>query len=182
MDGQNVNRKRGANMEQSNHLEDFKALICRVGQEEYGIHINQVVSIERMQDITPYPNRPTHVLGITSIRNVVTPIVDLHEALIEDSLQSNDLKRIIIVQVEGNEIGLVVDAATDVLDIPVNTIQHPSLLRPEGVPYLKGISKLDNRLVILLDIEKLLEDTTNLDELKNIKHALLDFQEEERNL
>jgi purine-binding chemotaxis protein CheW len=159
-------------MENQDKNQDLKMLIFKVGQEEYGVHISQVVSIERMQDITPYPNRPAHVLGVTSIRNVVTPVVDLREALTGESLKTSDEARIIIVQVYDKEIGLVVDAATDVLDIDPDTIQHPNLLEEKDFSYLKGISKLDHRLLILLDIEKLLEDTTNLDELKEIKNAL----------
>jgi purine-binding chemotaxis protein CheW len=159
-------------MKEQMKFQDIKTLIFKVGQEEYGVSISQVVSIERMQDITPYPNRPAHVLGVTTIRNVVMPVVDLRAALTGESLKPSDAARIIIVQVYDNEIGLVVDAATDVLDIVPDTIQHPNLLEAKDASYLKGISKLDHRLVILLDIEKLLEDTTNLDELKEIKDAL----------
>ncbi|MCH6263920.1 chemotaxis protein CheW [Neobacillus citreus] len=153
-------------------IADFKALVFKVGEEEYGVHISQVVSIERMQSIMPYPNRPPHVLGVTTIRNVVTPIVDLRAALTGETLQPGDETRIIIFQVNSSEIGLVVDAATDVLDIMANTIQYPNLLEKKEVSYLEGISKLEERLVILLNVEKLLEDTTNLDELRELKEAL----------
>lgn len=159
-------------MQEQSKFQDVKTLIFKVGQEEYGVHISQVVSIERMENITPYPNRPPHVLGVASIRNVVTPVVDLSSALTSGSLLGKDSSRIIIVQVHNQPIGLLVDAATDVLDISPETIQHPNLLEIKDVSYLKGISKLEHRLVILLDIEKLLEDTTNLDELKEIKDGL----------
>lgn len=152
--------------------QEFKALIFRVGQEEYGVNINQVVSIERMQKITPYPNRQPHVLGVTTIRNVVTPIVDLRTALIGESVDPDDGTRMIIVQVEQKEIGLVVDSATDVIDIARDTIQHPNLMETKNVSFLEGVSKLDTRLIILLDIEKLLVDTTNLDDLRSMKDAL----------
>lgn len=152
--------------------QDNKTLIFKVGHEEFGVQINQVVSIERMQEITPYPNRPPHVLGVTSIRNIVTPVVDLREALKGGVIQDTDTARIIIVQVQEKEIGLVVDAATDVLDISPDTIQQPNLLGAKKASYLTGISKLDERLIILLDIEKLLEDTTNIDELSEIKNDL----------
>ncbi|CAH2712921.1 MULTISPECIES: chemotaxis protein CheW [Neobacillus] len=153
-------------------LQDFKALIFKVGQEEYGVHIKQVVSIERMQAITPYPNRPAHVIGVTTIRDEVIPVVDVRTALIRETIKPTDDMRIIIVQTDDNAIGLVVDAATDVLDIAPDTIQHSNLMEEKDVSYLLGISKLDQRLIILLDIEKLLEDTTNLDELKEIKNEL----------
>ena len=149
-----------------------KTLVFKVGQEEYGVQINQVVSIERMQYITPYPNRPPHVLGVTTIRDMVTPVVDLRTALTGKTMELSDSARIIVVQAKDNEIGLVVDAATDVMDIDAATIQQPNLMETNHISYLKGISYLSERLIILLDIERLLEDTTNLDELKEIKEAL----------
>ena len=60
-------------------IEDFKALIFKIGQEEYGVNISQVVSIERIAPITTFPNRPRHVLGVITIRNVVMPVVDLDQ-------------------------------------------------------------------------------------------------------
>lgn len=151
---------------------DSKTLVFRIGYEEYGVHISQVVSIERMQEITAFPNRPPHVLGVTTVRNVVTPVVDMRTALVGESLEASDMNRIIIVMVKDQEIGLVVDAATHVIDIVPDTIQQPHLMQTNEVSYLLGMAKLDTRLIILLDIEKLLEDTTNLDELKVIKDKL----------
>ncbi|CEG25890.1 chemotaxis protein CheW [Bacillus sp. B-jedd] len=153
-------------------IKDFKALIFRVGREEYGVQIHQVVSIERMEPVTAYPNRPPHVLGIATIRDVVTPIVDLSAALTGKLQEHSDSTRIIIVQAGGKEIGIVVDAATAVQDIPSESIQQPNLMELKHVEYLLGISKLDGRLIILLDIEKLLEDTTRLDELKKLQPTL----------
>lgn len=153
-------------------VEDYKALIFKIGNEEYGVHINQVVSIERMQQITSYPNRPLYVLGVTTIRDVVIPVVDLRAALTGKSQADADGMRMIIVQVHDQEIGLVVDAATDVLDIFPETVQHPRVYETKTISYLQGISKLPDRLIILLDIEKLLEDLTNLDELKDMINEL----------
>lgn len=152
--------------------QEFKALIFKVGQEEYGVNISQVVSIERMETITPYPNRPPHVLGVTTIRNVVFPVVDLRSALTGKILKPTNQTRIIVVHVYEKEIGLVIDSATDVSDIDSSTIQHPNLLESKDISYFKGIVKQNERLIILIDIEKLLEDTTNLDELKEIKDAI----------
>jgi purine-binding chemotaxis protein CheW len=162
-------------MEDQIKFRDSKVLIFKLGQIEYGVHISQVVSIERMQaiSITPYPNRPLHVLGVTSLRSVVTPIVDIRAALTGESLQQTDITRIIIVKVYDKEIGLVVDAATDVLELPPESIDYTNLLESKDASYLLGVSKLENRLVILLDIEKLLDDTTNLDELKQMVESFI---------
>lgn len=166
-------------MEDQIKFQDSKVLIFKLGQIEYGVHISQVVSIERMQaiSITPYPNRPPHVLGVSSLRSVVTPIVDIRAALTGESLQQTDITRIIIVNVYDKEIGLVVDAATDVLELPPETIDYTNLLESKDASYLLGVAKLENRLVILLDIEKLLDDTTNLDELKQMVESFINSKE-----
>lgn len=153
-------------------MQDLKVLIFKIVQEEYGIDINQVVSIERMQEIIPYPNRPAYVLGVTKVREIVIPVFDLRTALTGQYFETTNETRMIIVQVKDNEIGLIVDDATDVMDIGLKTIQHPKLFEAKEVSYLKGISKLDNRIIILLDIEELLEDMTNLDELKDLKNDM----------
>ncbi|MEH7307403.1 chemotaxis protein CheW [Neobacillus drentensis] len=166
-------------MEDQIMFQDSKVLIFKLGQIEYGLHISQVVSIERMQSIsiTPYPNRPPHVLGVTSIRSVVTPIVDIRAALTGETLLQTDVTRIIIVKVFDKEIGLVVDAATDVLELPPESIDYTNILETKDVSYLVGISKFENRLVILLDIEKLLDDTTNLVELKQMVDSYMNSKE-----
>jgi purine-binding chemotaxis protein CheW len=149
-----------------------KMIIAKVGNDEYGISINQVVSIERMPSITPYPNRSPYVLGVTTVRDIVTPIVDLSSALKAEQMVPTDETRVIIVQAFDSYFGLVVDAATDILDIPSESIQRPNLLEARNVSYLTGISETNERLLVLLDIEKLLEDTTNLDELREIIQSL----------
>lgn len=160
-------------------LSDDKVLVFKVGQEEFGLHISQIVSIERMQgiSISSYPNRQPHVLGFSTIRNVVTPIVDLRSALNGNSLNHTEGTRIIVVKVLDKEIGLLVDQATDVLDVTEEIIQYPNLMESKEASYLKGVAKKDNRFVILLDIEKLLENTTNLDELKEIIEKFIDSEE-----
>lgn len=153
-------------------MSENNILVFQVGSEEYGVQIEQVVSIERMQNITPYPNQPPHVLGVTTVRELVTPVVDVRAALTGKAFVAGESARIIIVIVSGKEVGLVVDAATDVMDIDPAKVQHPNLLKTNNASYLLGMANLDQRLIILLDIEKLLQDTTNLDELREIKEAL----------
>ncbi|MDQ1146309.1 purine-binding chemotaxis protein CheW [Bacillus sp. SORGH_AS 510] len=167
-------------MREQAKFQDAKVLIFKIGQEEYGVHINQVVSIERMQtvEITPYPNRAPHVLGVAYIRSMVTPIVDMRAALTGQSLTQTDATRMIIVKVYDKEIGLIVDAATDVLDLPPDSVEQTNILETNNVSYLMGISKFDHRFVILLDIEKLLENTTNLDDLKEMVQNFINNKEE----
>jgi purine-binding chemotaxis protein CheW len=146
----------------------FKAVIFRMGAEEFGLHIDQVLSIERMQPITAVPKMSEHVKGVINLRGVVTPIVDFRKALLQREVQENESTRIIIVSIDGNPIGLVVDAATDVIDIPSDSIQKPTLVEDHEVPFLLGIAKLHDRILILIDINNLLQDITSIDELKKL--------------
>jgi purine-binding chemotaxis protein CheW len=75
------------------------------------------------------------------------------------------------------EIGIIVDAATDVLDLPAESVEQTNILETNNVSYLLGISRFDNRIVILLDIEKLLENTTNLDDLRDMIQSFINSNE-----
>ena len=149
-----------------------KTLVFKVGIEEYGVPISQVVSIERMQEINPYPNRPAHVLGVTTIRERITPVVDMRSALNGEPFEPKDSARIIVVLARDSEVGLVVDAATDVIEMDLALVQQPHLLERKKADYLKGMADMDGRLIILIDAENMLEDTANLDDLKDIKDQL----------
>ena len=149
-----------------------KTLVLKVGVEEYGVPISQVVSIERMQEINPYPNRPAHVLGVTTIRGKITPVVDMKSALNGMLLEPKDSARLIVVTAGDMEVGLAADAATDVIEIDLASIQQPHLLESKKAGYLKGMADIGGRLIILMDAEELLEDTANLDDLKDVKDQL----------
>ncbi|MHC0038170.1 chemotaxis protein CheW [Pseudoneobacillus sp. C159] len=155
-----------------NQFQDLQAIIFKAGNDEFAVNILQVVSIERMQAITPYPNRSPYVLGVTTVRDTVTPVVDMSSALIGEPVQPTEDTRLIIVQAFDSSFGLVVDSATDIINIEGHSIQQPQLLETNQVSYLKGIANIGERLLVLLDIEKLLEDTTNLDELREIIQSM----------
>ncbi|MFC4768807.1 chemotaxis protein CheW [Effusibacillus consociatus] len=140
-----------------------KYIVFRLLDEEYGVEVNQVRSIERMQRITRVPRTPEFVKGVINLRGVVTPIVDLKTRFGLGTENYTDSTRIIIVAVDEMEVGLIVDAASDVIDIPSEAIEPP----PEAVggvkaSYLDGVANLGNRLLILLNLEKAL----NADELQ----------------
>lgn len=150
-------------------LESFKSVVFRIGGEEFGLPIQQVLSIERIQSITAVPRMPKYVIGVIDMRGIVTPIIDLRKALLDREVQEKDTTRIIVVNVQDNPIGLVVDAATDVLDIPPDSIQPPNVSGDQTESYLMGIAKLDTRLLILINIDNLLQNIATLDELKHVK-------------
>lgn len=150
-------------------FEDEKYLVFRVGEGEFGVPIRQVVSIERMQSVTPLPNMPESMAGLINLRGTVTPIVDLRQVF-KQIQQDNSL--ILVVHVDGNLTGLMVDDANDILDIPANSIQYPKIVQVNNLSYLLGISKLNDRLIILLDANLLLQNFTLLKSLNELKEAL----------
>jgi purine-binding chemotaxis protein CheW len=129
-----------------------------VGEEEFGADILMVQEIIRLQPITRVPNAPAFVKGVINLRGKVIPIVDLRERLNEKEASEDRKTRIIVVDVEGKITGFIVDAVLQVLRIPKNTIEPPPSIVVAGIEseYITGVSKLDDRLLILLDFGKIL--------------------------
>jgi purine-binding chemotaxis protein CheW len=134
----------------------LKVIVFRVGKEEYCITTDQVLSIERVQSINHVPKMSSHIKGVINLRDSVIPIVDLRTYLLEKEVEDNEENRIVIVQVDGIKIGLFVDEATDVIDIPTDKIEPISGVESDSS---MQVAKLDQRLVILLDIKHLLTES-----------------------
>ncbi len=147
-------------------LTDIKVIVFQLKDEEYGIPVQQVQSIERMMHITRVPKVAKFVKGVMNLRGVVTPIIDLRKRFGIEEAEYTESTRIIIVGVSDLEVGLVVDAANDVIDIPEGAIEPPpEVVGTIEVEYLNGVAKLDKRLLILLNLEKVLIS----DGLKDLK-------------
>ncbi|MFC3882551.1 chemotaxis protein CheW [Bacillus songklensis] len=137
---------------------EMKVIVFQLNDEEYCIPVNDVRSIEKLQHITRVPRTAPYVKGVINLRGVVTPIIDLRTRFHLGSISYNENTRIIIVALQDMEVGLVVDAANDVIDIDSAMIEPP----PEVVggieaDYLKGVIKIDRRLLILLNLSQVLE-------------------------
>ncbi|TCS82960.1 chemotaxis protein CheW [Tepidibacillus fermentans] len=154
------------NQQVDQNLGEVKVIVFRLDSEEYGVDVQQVKSIERMEHITRVPNTPSFVKGVINLRGVIIPIIDLRNRLGISEKEYNDSTRIIIVHVEEMEVGLIVDAANDVIDIPDSAIEPPpKVVGGVEAVYLRGVAKLTNRLLILLNLDKIL----NADELKQLE-------------
>lgn len=153
-------------LEQTEVVREVKVIVFRLRDEEYGVEVEQVKSIERLTHITRVPRTPHFVKGVINLRGVVTPIIDLRSRFGLEETEHTEATRVIIVAVGDVEVGLIVDAANDVIDIPVDAIEPP----PEVVggveaAYLRGVAKLEKRLLILLNLDKVLtpEEVKQLD-------------------
>lgn len=144
---------------QNEHIgETKKVIIFKLKDEEYGVDVKQVKSIERMEHITRVPNTPPFVKGVINLRGIVIPIIDLRKRFELDLKDYNDQTRIIIVNVDEMEIGLIVDAANDVIDIPLSSIEPPpKVVGGIESEYLSGVAKVANHLIVLLNLNKVLD-------------------------
>ena len=129
-----------------------------VGEEEFGADILMVQEIIRMQPITRVPNAPHFVEGVINLRGKVIPIVDLRKRLNVGADADMRKIRIIVVDVDGKITGFIVNAVSQVLRIPKSTIEPAPSIVIEGIDseYITGVSKLDDKLLILLDFNKIL--------------------------
>jgi purine-binding chemotaxis protein CheW len=144
--------------ETSTITEDLKLIVFQLVDKEYAIPVNQVRSIEKLEHITRVPKTPAYVKGVINLRGVVTPIIDLRSKFGLSSSSTTDTTRVIIAGSEDKEVGLIVDAANDVLDVSKEAVEPP----PEVVgvveaEYIGGVVKKDRRLLILLHLDKILE-------------------------
>jgi len=132
-------------------------VIFTLGKENYGVDIGTVREIIGMQTITKVPRTAEFIEGVINLRGKVIPIIDLRKRfglIIGD--ETPDM-RIVVIDIGGQNIGVIVDAVTEVLRIPGDCVEPPSsVIGGQDCDDLVGIAKLESRLIILLDLKKVL--------------------------
>ena len=130
----------------------------RLAQEEYAIEITKVQEIILMGEITRVPQTPDYIKGLINLRSTVIPIVDLRLRFGLPQERTGDETRIMVVNVAGRTIGIIVDAVSEVLRISRDQIAPPPpTVAGLGQEYLTGLVKLENRLLILLNVDRILD-------------------------
>lgn len=138
-------------------VEDIKLIVFQLKEKEYAIPVSKVYSIEKIEHITRVPGVTKYIKGVINLRGVVTPIIDLRLRFDIGEEVYSDSTRVIIVALEDMEVGLIVDAANDVIDVKVGSIEpQPEVVGVTEAEYISGVAKIDKRLLILLDLEKVL--------------------------
>ena len=139
--------------------EEKQLVVFCLANGYYGVDISSVREILRLQEITRVPNTADFVEGLTNLRGRVVPVVDLRKRFGLPAVTDTTNNRIAIVDIAGQDIGVIVDAVTEVLRIPSNCVEPPSSIETTiGSEYLLGIAKLPSRLIVLLDLETALPE------------------------
>lgn len=146
-------------------------VVFQLDEQQYGIDINRINSIERVMDITPVPKTQNYIKGIINLRGAVIPIIDLKERLDIGITEIEGQTRIMIVNLTTDFfIGLLVDAATDVIDVDASSIEKsPDIMDHSKQSVIKAIVKLEDNLLLLLDLQRIFgdEDVEKLKEIVN---------------
>ena len=132
-------------------------VVFDLADEGYGVDIGSVREIIRMQEITKVPRAPDFVEGVINLRGRVIPVIDLRKRFGFDATEMTKDTRIVVVDIGGQDIGVVVDAVTEVLRLSADKVEPASsVITTVDSEYLLGIAKLEERLIILLDLQQAL--------------------------
>jgi purine-binding chemotaxis protein CheW len=134
-------------------------LTFAVGDEQYGVEILKVQEIRGYSAVTPIPNTPPHIKGVINLRGTVIPVVELRAKFSMVPAEYNKFTVIIVVTVGPKVIGLVVDAVSDVLDIPAAEMRVvPDMGTRADTRFISGMATVGDRMTVLLDIDRLLSE------------------------
>ena len=153
-------------------LEERQIVVFNLGKEEFGVNINEVREIIRMEQITKIPNTESYVKGVINLRGGIIVIIDLAAKL---GLLTKDIDkntRIIVIEMKNNSVGMIVNSATEVLRLREDQIEPPPSIITEKIQadYIEGVGILDERLLILLDLTKVLE-AKDIEHMKKVRKS-----------
>lgn len=134
-------------------------VVFSLANEEYGVAITQIQEIIRQPDITRIPGMPSFIEGVINLRGRIIPVIDLRKRFNLERVEMTDKTRVVVADAAGQTIGLVVDSVSEVVNLPQDQIDPiPPSIATIDSEYLSGVGKMDKRIVILLDLSKLLGD------------------------
>jgi purine-binding chemotaxis protein CheW len=137
---------------------DLHLVGFRIGRETFGVPIDLVHEIVRVPEITSVPDAPDFIEGVINLRGKIISVVDLRKRFGEKQISSSKKNRILVVEVDSRMVGLIVDAASEVLKLPAEEIEPPPNAFEEGeLNYVTGVGKLRDRLIILIELNKILQ-------------------------
>jgi purine-binding chemotaxis protein CheW len=142
---------------QTDFAEKLQLVTFTLSGEEYAVDILKVQEINRMKDITRVPNAPYYVEGVINLRGKVIPVVSLRKFFGLPNEEDRTKQKIMIMDIQGTTIGLIVDTVSEVLRISSSIVEPPPpMTYSVTTEFISGIAKLEDRLIILIDMDKLI--------------------------
>lgn len=133
-------------------------VVFQLGHELYGADISVVREVGPLQRVTRVPRTPRYIEGVTNLRGRVIPVIDLRRRLGLPVTAATKKTRIAVAELEGGQVGMIVDAVLEVLRVPASSIEPPSpMMSKVEAEYVLGVAKVDGRLIILLDLARILQ-------------------------
>lgn len=158
-EGNNAAVEAAMNAVENEDTQKDKYLTFHLAGEDYGIEIRYVIEIIGIQKITDVPDMPGFIRGVINLRGKVIPVMDVRARFSIEDRDYDDRTCIIVVNIEGTEVGLVVDEVSEVADIPEKNVEPPPRTgKGTGTRYIQGMGKIGEEVKILLDVQKLLFD------------------------
>jgi len=140
-------------------MSEFQVVICQLGDESYGLDIGSVYEIIRFQESTAVPTAPGYVDGVINLRGRIIPVMDMSSRFGLKRAETTKSTRIIVAGTAGMRVGLVVDAVTEVMMVSDDAVEPtPPVVSGLDSAYIRGIAKLSEQLVILLDLGALFSE------------------------
>ena len=157
---------------ESEGLNEVQLVVFELGEEEFGVDISQVREIIKTVEITKMPNTPDFVEGVINLRGSITTVMDLRKKLGVISSREDDRDtRIVIVELEDSTMGMVVDSVTEVLRISAADIDTEAVSTSQiDAEYLRGVGKLEDRILILLDLSRVItgREVSQIEQAKEV--------------
>lgn len=145
-------------MEGKSSFDSRQFVIFKLDKEEYGVDIKKVTTIERLIAIARVPKTPDYIKGVINLRGEIVPIIDLRKKFELDTVEENDDTRIIILKIGEISAGIIVDSVSEVTQLTEESIESASNFSSgHALDYILGVGKLNNRIITLLDLEKLVK-------------------------
>lgn len=133
-------------------------IVLNLGHEEYGIDIQKIQIIEKVSAITRVPKAPDFIKGVVNQRGEIIPVMSLRAKFSLPEVEYTDASRIIIVKLEDDSIGIIVDSVREVLSFSEKNIENvQNITSGPGSEYVLGVGKVDERIITLLDLKKLID-------------------------
>ncbi|NLK97242.1 chemotaxis protein CheW [Defluviitalea saccharophila] len=147
-------------MENISNAESKQYVVFKLGNEEYGIDIQKVQIIERIQNITRVPKSPYFIKGVINLRGEIIPVMSLRSKFDLEEDEYNDETRIIIVEIEDSKIGMIVDQVKEVLQISTEAIENVQGFTSDiNFNFIQGVGKVNDHIVTLLNLKSIIDST-----------------------